>query len=270
MSDVLTVKQTFDKAIAVGEGKAGMPAFRAFALAVLAGAFIGFGGMMLLLVKADPSLSSAASALLAGLAFSLGLFAVVMAGGELFTGNNLMTLGMLSGKYSFKNLMRSWAIVYAGNLVGSVIVALLLHLCGFSQMAGGAVGEAIVSVAAAKCALSIPVMVARGVMCNILVCLAVWMSFAGHSTTDKLAATALPVTAFVACGFEHCVANMMLLPLGLMTVGGAASAVTIGGVAANILFVTLGNVLGGAGLFAGAYWLAFGKKDAPKHARNDY
>lgn len=258
MGDALSARQTFDKAMTIGKAKAGMPMMRAFVLATLAGAFIGFGGMMLLLVRADVSLSPAMSSLLSGLAFSLGLFAVVMAGGELFTGNSIMVLGALGGRYSVGSLLRSWGIVYAGNLVGSVIVALLLHLSGFGDLAGGSVRGAISSVAATKCSLPIDHMLVRGILCNILVCLAVWMSFAGHSATDKLAAVALPVTAFVACGFEHCVANMMLLPLALMS-GVAEPAVTATSIVTNIAVVTVGNVIGGAVLFAGAYWLAFGR-----------
>jgi formate/nitrite transporter len=222
---------------------------------VLAGAFIGFGGMMLLLVKADQSLSFAPSSLLGGIGFSIGLFAVVTAGAELFTGNNLMTIGMMSGRYGPMSLLRSWALVYAGNLAGSVIVAAILHGCGFAHMGAGSVGEALSSVAVAKCSLPMWTMVARGIMCNLLVCLAVWMSFAGRSVADKFLATLVPVTAFVACGFEHCVANMMILPFAMME----GTGVTLGQVVMNVAVVTVGNMIGGAVLFAGAYWLAFGE-----------
>lgn len=255
MADALVPKQVFEKALSVGEGKALMPVGRMLALSVLAGAFIGFGGMMLLLVKADPSLSFAPSALLGGLGFSIGLFAVVVAGAELFTGNSLMVLGMLSRRYGASGLLRSWGVVYVGNLVGSVIVAALLHACGFCQMGSGSVAEALSAIAVAKCSLPLGTMVARGVMCNLLVCLGVWMSFAGRSVADKLLATLVPVTAFVACGFEHCIANMMILPLALME----GTGVGLGAVATNVAVVTVGNVIGGAVLFAGAYWMAFGR-----------
>lgn len=255
MADALNVQQTYEKAVAIGEAKARMPRAKAFVLAMLAGAFIGFGGMMLLLVKTDASLSPAMSSLLSGLAFSLGLFAVVMAGGELFTGNSLMVLGLAEGRYSLRDLLGSWGVVYIGNAIGSVAVAALLRLAGFDLMGNGAMASTIASVATAKCSLTIQQMLFRGAMCNFLVCLGVWMSFSGHSATDKLAAVALPVTAFVSCGFEHSVANMMLLPLGMMS---AADGVGISLLSAltNIAVVTAGNVIGGALLFAGAYRMA--------------
>lgn len=257
MADALTARQTYEKALTIGETKATMPLARSFVLAVLAGAFIGLGGMMLLLVKADSTLSLAISNLLSGLAFSIGLFAVVVAGGELFTGNSLMVLGMADGRYGWGDLLRSWGVVYAGNLLGSFVVATLLHLSGFAGLGNGAVGGAIASVATVKCSLPVFQTVFKGVMCNLLVCLGVWMSFASRSVTDKFLATAIPVVAFVACGYEHCVANMMLLPLAMMEVTGA-SAVSLGSVLCNLLLVTVGNLIGGAVLLAGSYWLAFG------------
>lgn len=253
MADALTARQTYDKMVGVGEAKVGMPGGRAFVLAVLAGALIGLGGMMLLLVKGDGALSPSVSALLGGLCFSLGLFAVVMCGAELFTGNSLMVLGAARGRYGWGEMLARWALVYAGNLVGSLAVAVLLHLCGFSA-AGGAVGSALGTIADAKCSLPPVQLLARAAMCNLLVCLGVWIAAAGRSACDRLAAVALPVTAFVACGFEHSVANMMLLPLALIEgVGGSPA-----GLAANLAFVTVGNVVGGALLFGGVWAAAFG------------
>ena len=250
--DALAGAQIESKAETVGQGKAQMPVFRAFLLAVMAGLFIGMGGMFMLLVKGDASLSFAPSALLGGFAFSLGLFAVLVAGAELFTGNSLMLQGFLSGKYTLASLLRSWCVVYAGNLVGSLLLVALLRLANFAGMNGGAVGSAMVSVAAAKCALPWSV--------------AFWMGFAGRTVVDKFLCAALPVTAFVACGFEHCVANMFFIPMGMVTVASGVipegvdiSALGMTGALSNLSAATLGNVVGGAVLFAGIYWLAYKK-----------
>ncbi|MDO5118558.1 MAG: formate/nitrite transporter family protein [Coriobacteriales bacterium] len=258
--DALVPAKVFAKAVSVGEGKASIPPLRAFVLACLAGFFIGMGGMFMLLVKSDAALSFTPSALLGGFAFSLGLFAVLVAGAELFTGNNLMLLGCLEGRYSATALLRSWCLVYLGNLVGSLLLAVILVLANFGGMNGGAVSEVAVSVAVAKCSLPPLSAFFRGIMCNVLVCLAVWMGFAGKTVVDKFLAAAMPVMGFVACGFEHCIANMFFLPYGLMLSGG--SAVTMGAICVNILVVTLGNMVGGALLLGGAYWLAFGRNDA--------
>lgn len=259
--DALAPVQIFQKAVAVGKAKATMPVGRAFVLAIVAGLYIGLGGMFMLLVKSDAGLPFAASSLLGSFAFGLGLFSVIVAGAELFTGNNLMLIGWTQGAYGVAELLRSWVIVYAGNFVGSLLLAVILTLANFGGMNGGAVGETAASVAAAKCSLGLVPMFFRAVMCNVLVCLAVWMGFAGKSVADKLPAALLPVMAFVSCGFEHCVANMFFLPYGLM-VAGAGGGVSIAAICVNLVVVTLGNMVGGALLFAGAYVLAFGKKAA--------
>lgn len=251
-----TPGETLGRALAAGEAKVGTGPGRAFALAVLAGALIGLGGMMLLLVRADGSLPPAASALLAGAAFSLGLFGVMTCGAELFTGDSLMVLGALDGRYGWGRIAGHWALVYAGNLVGSLAVAALLRAAGFASLSGGAVGAAAVAVAQAKCSLGPAEMLARGALCNLLVCLAVWIGFAGRTVTDRFVAALMPVTAFVACGLEHSVANMMLLPFALMV--DAAAAPAPGAMLANLAVVTAGNVIGGAALFAGTMWLALG------------
>ncbi len=264
--DALAGAQIEAKAETVGEGKAKLPVFRAFVLAVFAGLFIGMGGMFMLLVKSDASLRFAASSVLGGFAFSFGLFSVMTAGAELFTGNCLMFQGFLSGKYTLGALMRSWLVVYLGNLVGSLLLVALLHLASFGALNGGAVGATMVSVATAKCALPWGVAFGRAIMCNILVCLAVWMGFAARTVVDRFLCAALPVTAFVACGFEHCVANMFFIPMGMAAAsagmaaeGFDASALALSGTLSNLSAATLGNVVGGALLFAGLYWLAYRK-----------
>ena len=263
--DALAPTQTYAKAVAVGKAKATMPAYRAFVLAVAAGFYIGLGGMLMLLVKSDTTLGFAASSLLGGFVFSLGLFAVLVAGAELFTGNSLMAIGRFEGAYSLAQLLRSWAVVYAGNLCGSLLLVALLRLARFADLNGGAVGTTILSVATAKCALPWVTAAFRGVMCNVLVCLAVWMGFAGKTVVDKFLAAAMPVMAFVACGFEHCVANMFFIPMGLVTLGmtgapaGAdVSALPVRGMLCNLSAATLGNALGGVCFLAALYIFAFG------------
>ncbi len=243
-----------------GCAKAAVPAGRLFIRAVLAGAFVAFGGSFMLVVRADGSLSFTASALLGGLVFCLGLFLVLVAGAELFTGNALMLMGALSRRFSLSRVLRNWVVAYAGNAVGALIVAGLLMLADTGGLADGAVGAAALSVAAAKAALAPGVAFVRGILCNVLVCLAVWMGFAGKTVCDKLAATVLPVCAFVALGFEHSVANLFFLPFGLMLQAATGTAVvSVAGAAMNIVCVTAGNIVGGA-IVAAAYWVAFGPR----------
>lgn len=264
--DALAGGALLQKAIAVGKNKAGMPAGRAFVLALLAGAFIGFGGLFMTIVKADATLSFAASQVLGGLCFSVGLFLVLVAGAELFTGNSLMIIGRLDQKYASGQLLRAWLVVYLGNLAGSLALVALVSMAGIWGLGGGAVGNAMVAVAAGKATLAPQAMLARGILCNMLVCLAVWMGFAGRSVADKCLCALLPVTAFVGMGFEHSVANMFFLPMGLAAkasgFGGevaAASALTVGSAALNIALVTCGNLVGGVILVGCAYWLAYKK-----------
>lgn len=262
----LTPQQIETKAAEVGSVKVGMSPAKAFLLAMMAGLFVGTGAMFMTLVKSDATLSLAASSLLGGLSFSLGLFLVLVAGAELFTGNSLMVIGLVHGRYSWVDLARSWLVVYAGNLAGALLLVALLVGAGFADMAGGAVGETMVAVAVAKAGLSWRVAFFRGVLCNVLVCLAVWMGFAGKTVVDKLAVAVLPVMCFVACGFEHCVANMFFLPMGLVAnalgcagAGVDAFALTVAGAITNISAATLGNVVGGVVLVALCYWFVYGR-----------
>ena len=266
--DALAPAQILEKAQAVGTGKASMPLGRAFVLACLAGFYIGMGGMFMLLVKSDATLGFAASSVLGAFVFSLGLFAVIVAGAELFTGNSLMLIGCLSGKYGVSDLLKSWVVVYLGNLCGSLLLVAILYFANFAGMNKGQVGITMISVADAKCALPWATAFFRAIMCNVLVCLGVWMGFAGKTVVDKFFAAAMPVMAFVACGFEHCVANMFFIPMGLVTLATTglgdgqtiSGALNLMGMLSNLSAATLGNIVGGALLFAGAYWLAFGKK----------
>ena len=245
----------------VGVSKASLPLGKAFILAVMAGFYIGLGATFMLVVKTDPNLGFGLSALLGGVAFALGLTLVLIAGAELFTGNNLMTIGLLSKKYSVAQLLSRWGIVYLGNFVGSILLALILFFGEFYTLGGGAVGETIVNVAAAKAGLAPAVAFFRGILCNVLVCLAVWMGFSATSVTDKFISAVVPVAGFVACGYEHCVANMFFIPLGLLTQGALGlDSLTVVGMAQNIVFATLGNIVGGALFVAASYWFIYRKK----------
>ncbi len=258
----LAPAQIFQKAVEVGTAKATMPLVRLFALSVLAGLYIGMGGMFMLIVKADSSLSFAASALLSGLVFSLGLFAVLVAGAELFTGNALLIIGKFRGSYGWPAILRNWAVVYAGNLCGALLLAFFLKMANFAGLNGGAVGDAALAVATAKCTLATmpDALFFRALMCNVLVCLGVWMGFAGKTVTDKLAAVAMPVCAFVACGFEHCVANMFFLPYAAL-LHAPGDVVSLGAICTNIGIATIGNIIGGSVVFAGLYLLAYGRDE---------
>ncbi|MDR1184613.1 MAG: formate/nitrite transporter family protein [Coriobacteriales bacterium] len=268
--DALSPAQIEEKAEAVGAGKASMPVGRAFILAVMAGLFIGMGGMYMLLIKSDATLPYVASQLLGGLGFCLGLFLVVAAGAELFTGNCLMVCGALSNRLKWGAMFKSWSIVYLGNLIGSLLLAALLFFAGYASGNAGGIGNAMITVAASKVAQPFLVLLLKGIMCNLLVCLAVWICFASRTIIDKFVAILLPISAFVACGFEHCVANMFFLPMGLLMkmsgfdYAGPADmdALGFGSALTNLTAVTIGNIIGGAVFVGMAYWLAFRRPKA--------
>lgn len=263
--DALAPAATEAKAEAVGVTKASMGGAKCFVSAMLAGAFIGFGGMYFCTFLGDTTMAFGAQRLVGGLCFCLSLCLVLCCGAELFTGNVLMACAKASKKISFAGLLRNWGIVWLGNLAGSLVALAIIYLSNLQAMNGGAVGEAFVSVAAGKVALEPVTLFFKAVLCNILVCLAVWIGFSSKTTADKVLGILLPISAFVACGFEHCVANMFFLPMGLLlnTVAGigAAGAITAGGVAYNLVLATLGNIVGG--LVVGlAYWFIYHKKQA--------
>ena len=192
--------------------------------------------------------------LLGGLAFSLGLILCIVGGAELFTGNALMTMAAVDGKISPGELLRNWVTVYCGNLVGAVALAIAFWLTGLLQAPFGATAA---KVAMAKISMTPMVYVAKGVLCNALVCLAVWLTFSSRDTTGKILAILWPISAFVLLGMEHSVANMFLIPLGYL----AGADISAGPALAALFWVTLGNIIGGAGGVALAYRYAYlGKK----------
>ncbi|MFM8865292.1 MAG: formate/nitrite transporter family protein [Limnohabitans sp.] len=246
---------------AAGVGKARLGLLPLAMLAVLAGVFIGLGAMLSVMVRADDSLGFAASALLSGLVFSLGLLMVVVAGAELLTGNNLLVLAWADGRITASEVLRNWAIVGLGNLVGALLLAGLVLASGHTQLHAGGLARKVVQIAQAKQELTFWSALLRGVLCNILVCMAVWMAMAGRSVVDKAVAVVFPVMAFVAAGFEHSIANMYLMPQALMLqasgVLAEGPALTLAGMLGNWAAVLLGNLLGGAGLVGLVYWAIY-------------
>ena len=268
--DALPPREMAGRAEQVGELKAGLGAANTLALSVLAGAFIAMGAIFATTVTAGGAdLPYGVSRLLAGLAFSLGLILVVVAGAELFTGNNLIVMAWASRRVSTARLLRNWALVYAGNFAGALVTAGILYVGRQYTFGKGAVGEQALSIAAAKTGLGFAQAIALGVFCNALVCLALWLCYSARTTADKILSIVPPIAAFVAAGFEHSVANMFFIPMGLLIKGDhgfvAAHAappnlaqLTWGRFLwANLLPVTIGNVIGGALMVGAVYWFVY-------------
>lgn len=233
-----------------GVAKANLPVLQMFVLAVLAGAFIGFGAVAYTAVMTGVDASFGPAKLLGGVIFSLGLFLVIIGGAELFTGNALMVMAAVDRRITVGQLLRSWSVVYAGNVTGAGLLALVFGLSGLFD---GQMGETAAKIPQAKAALLPIEALARGALCNALVCLAVWLSFAARTAAGKILMILWPISAFVLLGLEHSVANMYFFPQGWL----AGSQVTFKDAAANLVWVTLGNVIGGAGGVALAYRFAY-------------
>jgi formate transporter len=247
---------------AVGVTKATMPFVPLASLGVLAGAFIAFGSMFFNLVASDPNLGFAARRVLGSAVFSLGLILVVVGGAELFTGNNLIVIGWADGKVSTAGLLRNWMVVWPANFVGAAATAGLVYGSGILGLEDGAMARTAAAIATTKVNLDWDEALFRGILCNVLVCLAVWLTMAARGVAGKILAILFPIAAFVALGFEHSVANIYFLPLGWLL---GADGVTLAGIAHNLVFVTIGNVIGGGVLVALVYWLvylaSFGRRD---------
>ena len=237
--------------VGVAKARASWPSL--LLLGLLAGAFIGLGSMMFTLVASDSSLGFAASRLLGGLGFSLGLILVSVAGAELFTGNNLLAMAWASRRVNTAEVLRNWVLVCGANLVGAVGLAVLVWMSGHPALNDGAVGRAAVRIAMAKVSLPGVEAFFRGVLCNVLVCMAVWLTLAGRSVTDKVLAIVFPITAFVAAGFEHSIANMYFFPLALLL----GAPLDLGQMLAQLMLVIAGNLVGGSVLVAGVYWVIY-------------
>jgi len=237
--------------------KAATPLLPLAMLGVLAGAFIGLGSLFAVIVFSDASLGFAAQRLLGGAAFSLGLVLVVVAGAELFTGNNLLAMGWAHGCLGTRDVLRNWVVVCAANFAGAAGLAVLVFLSGHPAMNGGAVGSTYLEIAAAKAALPFWAAFFRGVLCNVLVCMAVWMSLAGRSVVDKVVAVVFPVAAFVAAGFEHSIANMYFFPLAMLLHAAAGEPVPLAWLWSNLVPVIAGNLLGGSVLVALVYHVIY-------------
>ncbi len=254
-----------------GVAKAKLDFVSTSTLAILAGAFIAMGAELATIVGTDTQMGYGPTRLTMGVAFSLGLILVVVAGAELFTGNTLIVMAWASGKVRTARLLRNWTIVFVGNLIGSLGTALLVYYGRVWTFDGGKVGVTALTIANAKSSLAPEQALALGILCNSLVCIAVWLCFSARSTTDKILSIIFPITAFVASGFEHSIANMYFIPMGILLRGEpavvqAASAAGVsdlhnltwtGFLLNNLLPVTVGNVVGGAVFVGGIYWLVY-------------
>lgn len=261
--DVYSPKEIAEKINVGGVNKARMPLLPMIMLSVLAGAFIGLGAMYFVIVTSDPSLGFAFARVLGGLAFSLGLLLVLIAGAELFTGNNLLAMAWADGRISARELLRNWLIVCTGNFLGALALAILVYLSRHSDMNNGLIAQQYIKLAAYKCALPASAAFFKGVLCNVLVCMAVWMAMAGRSVVDKAVAIIFPISAFVAAGFEHSIANMYIIPLGLLLKDLAQPGIpgletlTWFNYLLNLGIVIAGNLAGGSVLVALVYHVIY-------------
>jgi formate/nitrite transporter len=269
-TDAYSPAEIANRIAQVASKKSALDFFRLFMLAILAGIFIGFGAEFYNIVVHDSGLAFGLNALVGGLVFSLGLILVVVAGAELFTGNTLMVMGFVEGIVGADGLLRSWAIVYAGNFVGSLVLVLLMYFSGQWGLHNSLVGAKSLLIANGKVSLTFVEAFVRGILCNALVVLAVWLCYSARTTADKILAVIFPITAFVSSGFEHCIANMYFIPMGIFLkgqssvlaaaekLGGAAPILTnltwSGFVVKNLIPVTLGNIVGGSLLIGLVYW----------------
>ena len=273
--DALPPVEMARRAEQVGVVKAGMSTANTFALSVLAGAFIALGAIFATTVTAGGGdVPFGVLRLLGGLAFSLGLILVIVAGAELFTGNNLIVMAWASRRVRTSQVVRNWGIVYLGNFAGALTTAGILYIGKQYELGQGAVGVQALSIAASKTSLGFVQAIALGALCNGLVCLAVWLCYSARSTTDKILSIVPPIVAFVAAGFEHSVANMFFIPMALLVksdesfVSGQSGLPALTNltwerfVTANLVPVTIGNIVGGALMVGAVYWFVYLREGA--------
>ncbi len=267
-NDAYAPAQIADRVCKIGLAKVTTPVSTMIVLALLAGAFISLGALFYAVTvttgKEAAPVPFGLLRLAGGVTFSLGLGLVVVGGAELFTGNNLIAMAWAVGCVRTSQVIKNWGWVYLGNLLGAFGTVVLVLLAGVPALGDGAVGDTLVRIARSKVALDPVSAVARGVLCNVLVCLAVWLCMAARSVTDKMLAIVFPISAFVACGFEHSVANMFFLPLGIALTASGADALSWSGALANLGLVTLGNLIGGTGLVALVYWFVYLRGDGAR------
>jgi len=265
-----TVADTLSRTVCVK--KTNESVLRLSVLGILAGAYIGFGAQLATMVTHDLAglLGVGMAKFMSGAVFSVGLMLVVIAGAELFTGNNLIFLSLLDRQVGALKLLRNWGIVYFANLVGSLLLVALMYWSGLWKTNNAAVGVAALKLADAKVNLSFLEAFARGILCNWLVCLAVWMAVSARDVVGKIFAIFFPIMAFVASGFEHSIANMYFIPMGLALKWDVIAAagltdtftnLTVGGmIVRNLIPVTIGNILGGAFFVSTLYWVVYIRK----------
>jgi len=257
----------------VGVKKAAISVLNTLILGALAGVYIGFGAALATLVGHDAAskVGVGVAQILVGSVFSVGLMLVVIAGAELFTGNNLMIASVLGKEYGTTRMLGRWGLVYVANFIGSVLLAFIMYQSGLWKMASGAVGAKAIAIADAKVNLPFGEAFFRGIGCNWLVCLAVWMALSAKDISGKILAIFFPIMAFVALGYEHCVANMYFIPLGLFlkgalpALGADLASLTWGRfLTANLVPVTLGNIVGGAVFVGFTYWWVYVRDERKK------
>lgn len=272
--DPFSPKEIAERVENVGVVKARLPLVSQMVLGILGGGFIGLGALYSTILTSDAALGFAVARLLGGLSFSLGLILVVIAGAELFTGNNLLVMAWTGGRISTSELLRNWTVIWIANFIGAAGLAVLVLLSNHMAMNGGGLGVAAVKIAAMKTSLPFMEAFFKAILCNVLVCLAVWLAMAGRSVTDKVLAIVFPVSAFVAAGLEHSVANMYFITLGiLLKASGFVVPETVRtehltwlGMAQNLVPVTLGNIVGGGVMVALIYYMVYRRdirRDAP-------
>jgi formate/nitrite transporter len=268
--DPLLPADMAQKAEAAGISKANASAVELLALSILAGAFISLGAGFFITVTTDTGLGYGLTRLIGGVAFSLGLFLVVVAGAELFTGNNLIVMAWAGRRITTARLLRNWGIVYAGNAIGSLATVALVFISGQWRFDNYEVGANALRIANAKVSLELHEAFALGILCNGLVCLAVWLCYSARSNTDKAISILFPITAFVASGFEHSIANLYFVPLGILlkdearvvgtaglTEGATGDLDLVSFVLNNLVPVTAGNLVGGVVLVGAVYWAVY-------------
>jgi formate/nitrite transporter len=259
--DAYSPREIAIKVQAAGVVKARSDALSVLVLAVLAGAFISLGALFFIAVVTGSNLGYGVTRLLGGIAFSTGLIMVVVGGAELFTGNNLVAMAWASRLISVRDLLRNWVLAYAGNVLGALGTVVIIWTAGVDELGGGGIGQTARAIGQAKADLGVVRAFALGIMCNALVCMAVWLAMGGRSVADRAIGIVFPIAAFVAIGFEHSIANWFFLPYALVLDGNGEGGLILGALT-NLAAVTAGNIVGGTLLVAGVYWLAYLRRGA--------